>query len=139
MQVQPYLFFEGTCEEALGFYREALGAEVDMLIRYDESPEAPPPGMVPEGWDKKVMHASFRIGETELMASDGCTGSPAFAGFSLSLTVPDAAAADRVFDALADGGKVEMPLGETFWSPRFGMLRDRFGVGWMVNVAPSAP
>jgi PhnB protein len=85
------------------------------------------------------MHASFRIGETEIMASDGCTGAPAFAGFSLSLTVPDIAAADRVFDALAAGGRVEMPLGETFWSPRFGMLRDRFGVGWMVSVAPSAP
>jgi PhnB protein len=137
MQIQPYLFFEGTCEEALGFYRETLGAEVEMSMRYDESTEAPP-GMVPQGWDKKVMHASFRIGEMELMASDGCTESPAFAGFSLSLTVPDIAAANRVFDALADGGQVEMPLGETFGSPRFGMLRDRFGDGWKVSVAPGA-
>ncbi|MGH7321200.1 MAG: VOC family protein [Candidatus Rokuibacteriota bacterium] len=137
MQVQSYLFFEGRCEEAVEFYRHALGAEVTMLMRYKDSPDPPPPGMIPPGSDNKVMHASLRIGETTVMASDGrCSGQPSFGGFSLSLTVPDAAAADRLFAALADGGHVQMPLTETFWSPRFGMVADRFGVAWMVNVAP---
>ena len=131
--VQPYLFFGGHCEEALEFYRSALGAEVQMLMRYKESPE-PQPGM-PDCFEEKVMHASFRIGETTLMASDGmCEGKPAFDGFSLSITVPDEAEADRVFAALAEGGLVTMPLEKTFWTPKFGMLTDRFGVGWMVNV-----
>ena len=137
MQVQPYLFFEGRCEEAVEFYRRALGAEVTMLMRYKESPDPPPPGMVPPGSENKVMHVCFRIGDTAVMASDGTrSGKPGFQGFSLSLTVPDPAAADRLFAALADGGQVQMPLTKTFWSPRFGMVADRFGVGWMVNVAP---
>ena len=132
--VQPYLFFGGRCEEALDFYRTALGAEVQMLMRFNESPE-PHPGLQP-GFEKKVMHASFQIGETTLMASDGrCEGEPDFEGFSLSITVPDGAEADRVFAALAEGGQVTMPLTETFWAPKFGMLEDRFGVGWMVSVA----
>jgi PhnB protein len=137
MQVQAYLFFDGRCEEAVEFYRKALGAEVTMLMRFKDSPEPPPPGMVPPGSENKIMHTSFRIGDTTVMASDGhCQGQPSFQGFSLSLTVPNETEADRVFAALADGGQVQMPLTKTFWSPRFGMIADRFGVSWMVNVAP---
>lgn len=135
--VQPYLFFGGQCEEALEFYRKALGAEVQMLMRYKESPEQKRP--VPECFEEKVMHASFRIGETIVMASDGmCDGKPTFEGFSLSIAVPDEAAAERVFAALGEGGLVTMPLEKTFWAPKFGMLTDRFGVGWMVSVAPKS-
>jgi PhnB protein len=106
-------------------------------MRYKEAPEAPPPGMVPPNWENKIMHAGFRIGSTMVMASDGCsTESPGFKGFSLSLAVSTEAEADRAFNALAEGGKVQMPLTKTFWSPRFGMLEDRFGIGWMVNVVP---
>jgi PhnB protein len=136
MVVQPYLFFGGRCEEAIELYRAALGAEVTMLMRFKDSPEPPPPGVVPPGSENKVMHASLRIGDTIVMASDGrCEGSPRFEGFSLSVTVPNVAEADRVFAALADGGPVRMPLARTFWSPRFGMVADRFGVSWMVLVA----
>ncbi len=135
MVVQPYLFFDGRCEEALAFYQQALGAEVQMLMRQAESPEPPPPGVLPPGSEQKVMHASFKLGDTVVMASDGrCGGHPEFKGFSLSLTLPDAAAAQRTFDALAAGGRVEMPLAKTFWSPLFGMLADRYGVGWMVSA-----
>ncbi|CAN5146574.1 VOC family protein [soil metagenome] len=132
--VQPYLNFGGRCEEALEFYRTALGAEVLMCMRYKESPEPPHPGL-PDCFEEKVMHSSFRIGETTLMASDGmCDGTANFEGVSLSITVPEAEA-DRVFAALADGGLTTMPLEKTFWSPKFGMLVDRFGVAWMVSVA----
>jgi PhnB protein len=134
--VQPYLFFEGRCEEALEFYRSALGAEVMMLMRFKDSPEPAQPGMCPPGSENKVMHATVRIGEAMLMASDGrCTGHPSFQGFSMSLTVYSEAEADRLFAALADGGQVRMPLTKTFFSPRFGMVADRFGVSWMVHVA----
>jgi PhnB protein len=137
MQVQPYLFFEGRCEEALEFYHQALDAEVDMLMRFRESPEAPPPGAVAPGSEDKVMHASFRVGDSTLMASDGgCSGSSGFQGITLSLNLGDAAEAERRFAALAEGGEVQMPLGATFWSPAFGMVVDRFGVSWMVNVTP---
>ena len=137
MQVQPYLFFNGRCEEALDFYRTAVGAEVSMLMRYKDSPEPPAPGMIPPGSEDKVMHARFRIGDTVLLASDGrCTGQPTYEGMSLSITADDAAAAERIFAALADGGQVQMPLAKTFFSPRFGMLADRFGVPWMVYVEP---
>jgi PhnB protein len=137
MQVQPYLFFEGRTEEAIEFYRRALGAEVMMLMRFKDSPEPPPPGAVPPGSENKVMHASMRIGETTVMASDGgCGAQQKFQGFSLSLSVPNEADAKRRFDALADGGQVQMPLGKTFWSPCFGMVVDRFGVAWMVGVEP---
>jgi PhnB protein len=136
--IEPYLFFNGRCEEAIGFYRKALGAEVEMMMRFKESPEAPPPGTVPPGFEDKIMHASFRIGQTRLMASDGYSAEKAsFQGFSLSLSVPSEAEADRVFAALADGGQVKMPLTKTFFAPRFGMLEDRFGMGWMILVAPS--
>ncbi len=134
--IQPYLFFGGRCKEALEFYKKALGAEVEMLMHYKESPEPTPPGMLAEGWENKVMHTSFRVGESTLMASDGCSPEDGnFAGFSLSITVPSEADADRVFAALSEGGQVKMPLTKTFWSSKFGMLTDRFGLGWMVSVA----
>lgn len=137
--VQPYLFFSGNCEEALEFYRSALGAEIEMVMRFRESPEPPPPDMLAPGFEEKVMHASFRIGASQLMASDGCGPSGSFAGFSLSLAVATEAEADRCFTALSEGGKVTMPLGQTFWSPRFGMVEDRFGIGWMVSVVTAPP
>lgn len=132
--VQSYLFFSGRCEEALEFYKSAIDAKVDMLMRFSESPEAPPPGMVPPGHENKVMHASFHVGETVIMASDGCGEKHPFAGISLSLGVTTEAEAEKYFNALAEGGKVEMPLGKTFWSPRYGMLTDKFGMSWMVSV-----
>jgi PhnB protein len=130
MQVQPYLFFDGRCEEALAFYKSALGAEVTMLMRFKDSPE---PAGCPDGAGDKVMHTSFRIGEATVMASDGrCEGQPSFAGFGLSLDASDETEAERLFGALAEGGQVQMPLAKTFFSPRFGMVADRFGVSWMV-------
>lgn len=132
--IQPYLMFGGRCEEALEFYRSALGAQVDMLMRFSESPDPTPPGMLPAGFENKVMHASFRIGDNVLMASDGCEVGAQFKGFSLSISVATEAEADRYFAALSDGGQVQMPLTKTFWSPRFGMLTDRFGIAWMINV-----
>lgn len=139
--VQPYLFFGGRCAEAVEFYRSALGAEVEMTMRYKDSPEPMPVGMLAPGFEDKVMHTSFRIGATTIMASDGCGGdsdAKSFDGFSLSLAVADKAAAERAFAALSEGGEVRMPLCETFWSPCFGMLADRFGVGWMINVVPES-
>jgi PhnB protein len=134
MPLQPYLFFEGRCDEALAFYREALGAEVTYVMRYRESPEPPPPECGPVDPDK-IMHASVRIGDSEFMASDGmCSGKTSFQGFSLSLTAKDPAEAARQFDALARGGQVQIPLGKTFFAPCFGMLVDRFGVSWMIGV-----
>ena len=135
MTVRPYLFFEGRCEEALGFYREALGAEVTAMMRFRECPDPPPPGTMLPGSEDKVMHAAFRIGGSTVMASDGrCSGQARFGGVSLTVTVPDEAAADRTFAALAEGGEVRMPLGKTFFSSRFGMVADRFGMSWMVIV-----
>ena len=132
MQAQPYLFFEGRCEEALNFYREAIGAEVTALLRYSESPD---PSTVEPGMAEKVMHANLTIGDTQVMASDGRMQETAsFRGFALTLTVADLAEAERCFQALADGAEVGMPLSQTFWSPAFGMLTDRFGVMWMVMV-----
>ena len=133
--IQPYLMFGGRCEEALDFYRSALGAEVDLVIRYEDSPEPPPPGMLPAGFENKIMHTSFRIGSNTLMASDGCEEGQQFSGFSLSIQVATETEADRFFTALSDGGQIQMPLSKTFWSPRFGMLTDRFGIHWMINVA----
>ena len=133
--IEPYLFFGGRCEEALEFYRTAIDARVTMMMRFNESPAPMPPGSVPPGFEKKIMHASVEVGGSRFMASDGNEAGAKFEGFSLSLAVPTAADADRVFAALADGGTVGMPLGPTFWSPKFGMLTDRFGIGWMVSVA----
>jgi PhnB protein len=136
MAIEPYLFFNGRCEEAIDFYQQALGADVVMLMRYKESPEPPPPGRVPAGWDDKILHTCLRIGHATLMASDGCSEGANFTGFALSFTAANAAEAGGIFTALADGGHVQMPLGKTFWSSCFGMVTDRFGVGWMVTVAP---
>jgi len=134
MDLQPYLFFDGRCEEAIEFYKSALGAKVEMLMRFKESPEKEACPQTP-GMEDKVMHASVRIGNTMLLASDGyCKGQPSFQGFALSLSVQTEAEADRFFNALAEGGQVQMPLEKTFWSPRFGMVSDRFGVSWMVGV-----
>ena len=138
MQVQPYLFFDGRCEEAIEFYRKALGAEVGMVMRYKDSPEPTPPGMVPPGSENKIMHASMRIGDTTVMASDGhAKGNPKFEGFSLSLNPRNETEAERIFKALANGGQVQMPLGKTFFARSFGMVADRFGVGWMIIVEKS--
>ena len=135
MQIQPYLNFDGRCEEAINFYKKALGAELTMLMRYSETPDAPPPGMVAPGSENKVCHAAFRIGESTVMASDGgCRGKSDFQGITLNLSVASEAEADRAFAALAEGGKVTMPLMKTFFSPRFGMLVDRFGVSWMIYL-----
>lgn len=133
--VQPYLFFGGRCEAALKFYRTAIGAKTLFLMRYKESPEPFPPGRLPAGFKNKVMHCTFRVGSTDLMASDGCDTDLNFKGFSLSLAFPTKAKAALAFKALSKGGKVEMPLTKTFWSPCFGMVTDKFGIGWMVTVA----
>ncbi|MGD0105439.1 MAG: VOC family protein [Rhodopila sp.] len=132
MQIKPYLFFDGRCQEAIDFYRTALGAEVLMVMPFKDSPE---PTSVPPGAGDKVMHATLRIGDAEMYLSDGmCGGKPSFQGFSLSVSPPDAAAAERVFAALGDGGVVKMPLAKTFFASSFGMVNDRFGVSWMVMV-----
>jgi PhnB protein len=140
MQIQPYLFFDGRCEEAIEFYKNALGAEVMMLMRFKDNPEPPGPDdscKAAPGTEDKIMHASIRIGDSVIMASDGeCKGKPSFQGVSLSLTVPNAAEADRLFAALSQGGQVQMPLTTTFFSPRFGMAADKFGVSWMIYVEP---
>lgn len=132
--ITPYLMFGGRCDEALAFYRDALGAEVEMLMRFDQCPEPIPPGRLPPGFEAKVMHASFRVHGIRLMACDGCSEQLKFDGFQLNLSVPTEAEARRAFDALAAGGTVQMPLAKTFWSPCYGMVTDRFGVGWMVMV-----
>lgn len=135
MLVQSYLFFEGRCEEALDFYTSALGATVEMMMRYKDNPEPPRAECTPPD-SNKIMHASLRIGDTVLMASDGMMqGKPEFKGMTLALSVKDEAECDKAFNALADGGQVRQPLIKTFFSPRFGMVQDRFGVGWMVLVA----
>ncbi len=142
MQVQNYLFFDGRCEEALDFYRSALGAEVTALMRFKDGPQdGPQPeegcagGQAPD--PDKVMHASFRLGDTEVLASDGeGKGNPTFQGFSLAITVPAGAEAERLFASLGEGGQVQMPLTKTFFSSHFGMVADRFGVSWMVLVGP---
>ena len=133
-QIQPYLFFDGRCDEALEFYRRAVGAEVIALMRFKESPD---PDMTMPGAGEKVMHAAFKVGDSTVLASDGrAQGNPKFEGFALSLTAKSEAEADRLFAALAEGGQVHLALTKTFFSPRFGMLADRFGVSWMVYVAP---
>jgi PhnB protein len=134
-RIEPYLFFNGRCQEALDFYGSAIGASVEFLMHYKDSPDPVPPGRIPPGYEDKVMHASLRIGDQRIMASDGCDEGARFQGFSLSLSLPTEAEARRAFDALAEGGQVGMPLGKTFWSPCFGMVTDRFGIGWMVTLA----
>lgn len=135
MRVEPYLMFAGRCEEALAFYQRAIGAKAQMVLRFKDSPE-PPHMALPAGWDDKIMHCGFQVGDTLVMASDGMSEqAQPFTGITLSITADDEAQARRCFDALAEGGSVFMPMGKTFWSPCFGMLTDRFGLGWMINVA----
>ncbi len=130
MQVQPYLSFEGRCDEAIEFYKKAIGAKVDMLMRFKEAPDQ---SMVSSGNADKVMHAALRAGDTQLLMSDGrCTGSSNFSGISLALSAGSDADAERVFNALAEGGKMNMPMTKTFFASQFGMCSDKFGVGWMV-------
>ena len=139
MHIQAYLSFEGRCAEAIEFYETALGAKVDMMMRHQDSPDSASASCMPPGSENKVMHAAFRVGETTVLASDGlCSGKPNFQGISLSLTAKDDADAERLFQALADGGRVHQPLIKTFFSSRFGVLADRFGVSWMVLTAPAA-
>ena len=134
MPVQPYLIFEGRCEEAIEFYKKALGAKVEMLMRFKQAPDQ---SMISPGSAEKVMHAAIKVGDSAVLMSDGRnTGKANFQGFSLTLYAKDAAEADKMFNALAAGGEVRMPLDKTFFSPRFGMLADKFGVGWMVIVQP---
>lgn len=134
MQIQSYLFFDGRCEEALAFYQKAIGAEIQMLLRVKDSPDQ---SMATPGKGDNVLHAAVRIGDTTVLASDGHgEGKPVFQGFALSLTVANDAEADRLFAAVGDGGQVQLPLTKTFFSSRFGMLTDRFGVMWMIYVAP---
>lgn len=137
--VQPYLFFAGKCDAALAHYSQHLGAEVVMKMRYADAPTPPPPGRIPEGWGDKIMHATFRIGASVLMGSDGCDETPSRQNHCMSLTMPDEAEARRAFDALAADGEVGMPMGETFWSPCFGMVTDAFGIHWMVTVPEQKP
>jgi PhnB protein len=134
MQVTTYLYFDGRCDEALDFYRSSLGAEVTCLFRFKDSPD---PTMSPPGGEDKVMHCGFRVGQTEILASDGhCTGQANFQGFALSLSPATVEEGERLFAALGDGGQVQMPLVETFFAARFGMVADRFGVTWMIVVPP---
>jgi PhnB protein len=135
MQIQQYLFFDGKCEEAIEFYKSTLGAKVEMMMRFKDSPDPVPADMCPPGSENKVMHAALRIGDSTVMASDGnAKGKPEFKGFSLSVDARDETEAKRLFSALGQGGQVQMPLGKTFFSPSFGMVADKFGVSWMVIV-----
>lgn len=138
MHINPYLIFNGRCDEALDFYGAKVGAKIEQLMRFKDNPDNPPPDKVPPGSADKVMHAAMKIGDSDIFLADGWEygGQPKFDGFALTISVPDAAEADRVFNALLDGGKVTMPIGKTFFSSRFGMLQDKFGVGWMV-IAPA--
>lgn len=134
-KIENYLFFEGCCEEAIEFYKRAIGAQVEMLMRFKDNPEPAQAGCAPPNSENKIMHASLKIGETRLMVSDGhCSGKPNFEGFTLSIGTKTEAEADHFFAALSEGGKVGMPLTKTFFSPKFGMLTDKFGVMWMVLV-----
>jgi PhnB protein len=130
MKVQPYLMFEGRCEEAYAFYRDVLGAEAKVIMRFKDAPDQ---SVISPGSENKIMHMDFGIGDDVILASDGrCSGEPGFQGFSLTLSVADEAESQKIFDALGEGGSVRMPLGKTFFSPSFGMLADKFGVGWII-------
>jgi PhnB protein len=132
MRVEPYLFFEGKAEEAINFYRKVVDAKDVQIMRYKDSPE---PGHCPTADTNKIMHAAIHIGETLVMLSDGnCTGQPKFDGIALSLSVKTDADADRYFANLSEGANVILPITKTFFSSRFGMLKDKFGVMWMIIV-----
>lgn len=135
VEVQNYLFFSGRCDEALAFYKEHLSADVKFMIRFNESPEPMPEGVLQPGFENKVMHAEFSLGNVRVMASDGCNDVEKFSGFRIALSVPAEEETRRIFNALAsEGGKVDMPLMKTFWSPLYGQVTDKFGVGWMVMI-----
>jgi PhnB protein len=138
-RIEPYISFGGRCEEALDFYKKAIGAKVEMAMRFGESPEPMPAGALPPGFETKIMHSSFLVGNSRVMASDGCGPGTPITGVSLSISVADEPAADKAFNALAQGGQVTMPLAKTFWSPKFGMVTDKFGLNWMVSVAVDHP
>jgi PhnB protein len=126
----PYLYFGGRCDEAIEFYEQAVGAEVQFVFRYKDGPDQ---SMTPPAAGDKVMHARILVGNTVIFVSDGhCEGKTDFKGFSLSIAAPSEADAERIFEALAKGGSVTMPMGKTFFSPKFGMVVDKFGVPWMV-------
>lgn len=127
--VMPYITFQGNCEEALKFYKECLGGEILYMGRYGGSPMA---GQAP---DDKIMHATLKVGDTHIMAADNMAPDPFAVGGNIALSVgtDDAGDAERMFNALAEGGRVTMPIAETFWAERFGMLTDKFGIDWMVN------
>ncbi|MFO0943929.1 MAG: VOC family protein [Pirellulales bacterium] len=137
--VSTYLFFSGQCEEALNFYTKALSAKVEMIMRFNESPAPVPDGMLQAGFESKIMHSSFSIGQTRVLASDGCDDKSKFDGFRLVLNVDTEAEAHQAFNALAEGGSIQMPLCKTFWSPCYGMVTDKFNVGWMVMVPGEPP
>jgi PhnB protein len=133
MQVQPYLDFDGRCDEALEFYKKAVGARVGRLLRFKEAPDK---SMISPGSEEKVMHSAVQVGDSTVLMSDGrCAGKPNFHGIALTISAKTEAEADKIFNGLAEGGKVNMPLTKTFFSPKFGMVADKFGVGWMVLVA----
>lgn len=139
MKVEPYLSFEGKCEEALEFYKSAVGAQVETVLRYQDAPDQPPEGMVPRGSENKIMHCAFMVGDSRIMATDGgCSGGGKFEGISLALSSKTTAETEKYFNALAEGGQPQMPLGPTFFSPSFGMVIDRFGVYWLVVTEPEA-
>jgi PhnB protein len=134
-KIEPYIFYEGRAEEAIEFYKQALGAQVEMIMRYSESPDPPPPEMVKPGSENKIMHSSITVDGQRIMISDGgCSGESKIGGFSISLSVSTEADAKRYFEGLSQGGQVHLPLTQTFFSRLFGMVQDKFGVGWMVNL-----
>ena len=138
MSINPYLFFDGRAEEALAFYKKVLGAKEGMVLRYKDAPKEAQANMKPGTLDK-IMHMSFKVGDSDLMGSDGhCNGEPSFQGFSLSYSAKDDAEADRVFKALSDGGQVRQPLEKTFFASKFGMVADKFGLGWMILSGPQS-
>lgn len=137
--VQPYLFFSGRCEEALNFYHNAVSAQIGMVMRFNESPTPPPPGTLQPGFENKVMHSEFKIGESTILASDGCDDKTKPSGFSLALIAANESEANRTFDGLSKDGSIQMPLTKTFWSPSYGMLTDKFGISWMVMVLNPEP
>jgi PhnB protein len=139
VEVNTYLFFSGRCDEALAFYQQHLSAETTFLIRFNETPDPMPEGVLQPGFEHKVMHAEFSVGNARIMASDGCNDAEKFSGFRIALNVPTADEAHRIFNALASGGTVDMPLTKTFWSPLYGQVTDQFGVGWMIMLPAEEP
>ncbi|MEO8203603.1 MAG: VOC family protein [Betaproteobacteria bacterium] len=140
MLVQPYVFFEGRCEEALDFYAKAIDAKLEMKMKYSESPggSGSRPSGLPAGSDDKIMHAAFKVGDSLVMASDGmCSGQAGFKGVALTISMDDQASVRRMFEALAQGGQVHMPLEKTFYSPLFGVVADKFGLSWMLMANPA--